>query len=105
MLTSSTDRLSEWSASAEPMPRQVWRSKSGSYRLILTTSGPTSALNRVSPLDGSPDLPLGTCWVLECKDGEDTLGGQRWRVVDSNGEPSRWRDVFRELAAERGLFA
>jgi hypothetical protein len=86
------------------LPRLAWTSHMGSYRMVITTGGPSSAMNQLTSLDDAHYVP-GSYWVLEVRDGYDMLGKCRWRTVDRNGDPGIWRDAFRELAAEKGLFS
>jgi hypothetical protein len=80
------------------LPRLAWQSPSGYYRVVITDSGPSSALCT------DPELAVGTYWSLERRDGMDLMGAPRWTAVDRASEPSVWRNAFGELAATFGVF-
>jgi|SRR5712692_9527063 len=81
------------------IPRQAWRSRSQSYRVVVTNSGPQNMLHRV------PEVPIDEFVVLEVREANDSLGNERWRMVDVYADQSAWRAAFHELASEVGLFS
>lgn len=88
-------------------PVLVWVSKFGGLRLVLTSSGPVSSLEAVRDYDlkDEYDRPARPYWGLEVSAGIDLMGHRVWRSVDRYADAGHWREAFRELAAERGLFS